>query len=52
MLKKLEVFDEQNHLIKDDRVHESELETNHTDTNKSRGNGMQGAVRSRDIYVN
>jgi hypothetical protein len=52
MLKKLEVFEDQNHPIKDDREHESKLETNHTDTNKSRGNGIQGAGRSRDIYVN
>jgi hypothetical protein len=52
MLKKLEVFEDQNQPMKDDREHESEQETNHTDTNKYRGNGIQGAVRTRDIYVN
>ena len=38
MLKQLEVFEDQNQPMKDDIEHESELETNHTDTNKSRGN--------------
>lgn len=36
--------------MKDDRTHESELDTNHTDSNKSRVNVNQSA-RSRDIYV-
>ncbi len=38
MLKQLETFEDQNQGMKDDREHESELETNHTDTNKSRAN--------------
>ncbi len=48
----MEVFEDQNQAMKDDREHESELETNHTDTNKSRGNVQKGITRSRDIYVN
>ena len=51
MLKQLEVFEDQNQAIKYDRQHETELETNHTDTNKSRSNVQKELTRSRDIYV-
>ena len=46
MLKQLQVFEDQNHSVRNGGGHESELETNNTDTNKSKIT----AARSRDIY--